>query len=64
MTNVLRNNLVTLAGSYDNDPVVVNINGIYVDVTTVRHDPQRGTVVLDLDTEELQAALQQQTDGN
>ena len=52
---MLRNDLITLLGQYDNDPVTVDVHGHAVDVTNVRE--QRGSIVIVLDPEGARAAV-------
>ena len=54
---MLRNDLITLLGEQDNDPVTVDVGGILVDVAAVTAD--RGSVVIVCDPEDLRATLDQ-----
>lgn len=54
-SEVLRNDLINLLAERDNDNVAVNVNGLPVDIEAVT--AQSGSIVLQLDPEGLQHAL-------
>jgi hypothetical protein len=59
---MLRNDLITLLGERDNDPVSVSINGFMVDVESVAY--MRGHIVLVLDPDEMSDSLKQLAAGD
>jgi hypothetical protein len=54
---MLRNDLITLLSQYANDPVTVDVNGIFIDVEAVTSE--RGHVVLVLNPEDAHGTLEQ-----
>ena len=54
---MLRNELFNQASQYNNDPVVIELNGTHVDIETVKYE--RGCVVLVLSPEDLHVAVTQ-----
>jgi hypothetical protein len=54
---MLRNELITLLGQFDNDMATVDINGLLVDIMDVHHDARRESVVLTLDPEDMRMLL-------
>lgn len=58
---MLRNDLITQLSQTDNDPVVVAVNGAFVDVDMVTTD--QGRVILALDPEEIAAAFSNPSPG-
>lgn len=55
---MLRNDLITLLAQYDNDPVVVSINGCPVGVEGVA--VENGSIAIVLSSDELRAAVSTQ----
>lgn len=53
---MLRNDLITLLGQGSNDPVTVDVGGIFVDAVGVTWE--RGTPTIVLDPDELTSALE------
>jgi hypothetical protein len=58
---VLRNDFITHLSQADNDNVVVDVNGILIDVEAVTTD--RGNVVVVLNQEDLTDTLRKIADG-
>lgn len=55
---MLRNVMFVYAGQHPNVDVGVEINQTFIEVEGVHFDPERGTIILELDLEALAKALQ------
>lgn len=58
---MLRNELIVLLSQHDNDAVTVNVDGVLIDVEAVTVD--RGSIVLELDQEDVHSVVRRGPSG-